>query len=1148
MPAEGRKKLKPYDYTVGIICCLTVERTALKFMLDEEHDRPSKLPGDKSIYTAGTIHGHNVVIASLPLGYTGTTPVATVAQCMEHSFPSLKLRLLVGIGGGVPSDEVDIRLGDVVVSAPKNTYGGVVQYDFGREKPDGLERKGFLCPPPSEWLQVLAEIMSDQDIYHAQGRNRITETISALTKISGFEQYNRPKVDVLFEANSHHVKGVKTCDKCDKIYIVPRPTRKKPDNPVIHCGLIASGNRVMEHGLERDRISKELGGVICFEMEAAGLMNEFRCIVIRGISDYADSHKQDIWQPYAAAVAAGFAKEMLSYFEPPAYDINDASYWDIAQWLSQSNSLQRQQDILDERTEGTGHWFLESTEFHDWTSGDKGNLWCYGIPGSGKTVLAATAMHHLGQYMVDETLTVAGTFCDYQERHQQTPSEIFASFVKQLIIHQEEHHLHLSKEVMELYVKHHRRQTRPKFREYQSVLESELRRYRRVFLIIDAVDELPTNEETTARFLDALTSLGTNINIMFTSRIFTPLPCLEGGSLVEVRADDNDVRTYLKLRMERIPQLRRLTQGKEDVRKDIVETLTKDCNGMFLLARLQLDIIAEKDSLMQVKKALNELPGSLHEVYEGNMQRIEKQSDGGQLAHRVLNWTCYAGRPLTEQELQHALSVEIESRLLHEDDLVHRDFASLCCGLISVDERGRSVRFVHRTAQEYIQSSTKPRVYEVQKYLAETCLAYLQLSAFSDGPCETTARLHSRFRDHPFYSYAVNYWGTHVCGREKDTCCLVRKVLLSKQNLASAAQAMGIPLPRQQDSRTKLLQSADLALWVVAHFALEGTIKWLLAQREASVNSQAVDGNTALHIAANKGHPSVVEVLLKKGANRAITNGNQRTPFEEAELGYRTATLSLSKDSAVFQTSLQSICSIISLDWQWRRQTSYFSNANDHIRMGSLVIMIIACILSYAINSYLPVMACMLEHSHWLADFSQHYARHLNTRALRPPFPEMEDKQDWEYITARYDHVMRLLTSPRSLRHWRWRGLLLICGIALISVTRHCLNYTDRPTELFNEIRTPLPADPHLLPLFIMALILPLATYNEPRARDIIWISAARLFLSLSMVLLGGFSLWCDNIGGWNDPVFTPTVTYISILLVSIMLVAVSLLATVKYG
>lgn len=58
--------------------------------------------------------------------------------------------------------------------------------------------------------------------------------------------------------------------------------------------------------------SSDLGDIICVEMEAAGLMDSFPCLVIRGICDYADSHKNKKWQPYAAATAAAYMKELLS--------------------------------------------------------------------------------------------------------------------------------------------------------------------------------------------------------------------------------------------------------------------------------------------------------------------------------------------------------------------------------------------------------------------------------------------------------------------------------------------------------------------------------------------------------------------------------------------------------------------------------------------------------------------------------------------------------------------------------------------------------------------------------------------------------------------------------------------------------------------
>jgi nucleoside phosphorylase len=84
----------------------------------------------------------------------------------------------------------------------------------------------------------------------------------------------------------------------------------------VHYRTIASGNQVIKDAAVRDKLSAELGGVLCFEVEAAGLMNSFPCLVVRGICDYADSHKNKQWQAYAAGTAAAYAKEVLSVIPP----------------------------------------------------------------------------------------------------------------------------------------------------------------------------------------------------------------------------------------------------------------------------------------------------------------------------------------------------------------------------------------------------------------------------------------------------------------------------------------------------------------------------------------------------------------------------------------------------------------------------------------------------------------------------------------------------------------------------------------------------------------------------------------------------------------------------------------------------------------
>ncbi|KNG83744.1 hypothetical protein ANOM_008494 [Aspergillus nomiae NRRL 13137] len=125
------------DYTVGWICALPLEMAAAKAMLDEVHPDLLSSPSDHNTYTLATIGCHNIVIVCLPSGVYGTIPPAIVASQMVSRFPSLRFSLMMGIGGGVPSRDTDIRLGDVVVSNPTKGFGGVVQYTTGKPSEGG---------------------------------------------------------------------------------------------------------------------------------------------------------------------------------------------------------------------------------------------------------------------------------------------------------------------------------------------------------------------------------------------------------------------------------------------------------------------------------------------------------------------------------------------------------------------------------------------------------------------------------------------------------------------------------------------------------------------------------------------------------------------------------------------------------------------------------------------------------------------------------------------------------------------------------------------------------------------------------------------------------------------------------------------------
>jgi nucleoside phosphorylase len=278
-------------------------------MLDEEHKDLEREANDENLYSLGSIGGYNVVIVCLPAGRIGNNPAAVVATQMRATFKKIRFGLMVGIGGGVPSAEVDIRLGDVVVSKPQQTFGGVVQYDFGKATPSGFERTGSLNSPPQILLSALAKVQSNK----LRGRSKVSEYLERLKHLSDF-RHEEAGPDILFKAGYDH-KGGHTCDGCS----TDKQEHRQPRNSqgvIVHYGTIASGNKVMKTATERDKVSAQLGGVLCFEMEAAGLMNSFPCLVIRGVCDYADSHKNKKWQPYAAGTAAAYAREVLLTIPP----------------------------------------------------------------------------------------------------------------------------------------------------------------------------------------------------------------------------------------------------------------------------------------------------------------------------------------------------------------------------------------------------------------------------------------------------------------------------------------------------------------------------------------------------------------------------------------------------------------------------------------------------------------------------------------------------------------------------------------------------------------------------------------------------------------------------------------------------------------
>ncbi|KAL7755650.1 hypothetical protein ACKLNR_014177 [Fusarium oxysporum f. sp. zingiberi] len=888
------KKLSHDDYTVGWICPLEVEQIAALEMLDEEHDRLPQPPTDHNVYTLGSIAGHNVVIAGLH--QPTNNAAAQVVTQMRTTFPQLKFGLLVGIGGGVPvmTDNGMIRLGDVVVSKPAGGHSGAVQYDQGRARAGHFERTGALAPPPDVLLNAA------QDLAAKRARSRtdpVKENIKRIDiTIRGLRgyKYPGPDQDHLYEADYIHLKPGVLCNDCgcDPLHRIKREADDEDNEPfvVVHRGNIACGELVVKNALLRDRLAREYG-LICFETEAAGALGAFPCIVIRGISDYADTHKNDQWHGYVSEAA-----EHDIHVVKIRQDEHDRQK--ILDWLTTVDYGPQQSDFIRRRQAGTGQWFLITPEFQVWLHTDQQTLFCPGIPGAGKTILTSVVVEELStRFGNNESVGVAYLYCNFWRQNEQKAQDLLANLLKQLT------------------------QTQP-------TLPSVAVTYLRVFIIIDALDECRVSDDDRRTFVAEVFSLQANCgaNIFATSR-FIPevMDYFKGSTSLEIRASDEDVRGYLNGHMSQLPAC----VGRSlDLQEEIKAKIVKAVDGMFLLAQLHFDSLIGKRSRKAICVALKSLSirskayeKAYDQAYESAMHRIEGQvADAKELAQEVLSWITCAKRPLTTTELLHALAVEVGEPELDEENLPDiDDIVSVCAGLVMVDKKSNITRLVHYTTQEYFERTRKDRFQSAQTDIARICATYLSFTTFESGFCQTDEEFEERLRLNRLYDYSSHNWGHHArealpsCQEVVDFLKCEAKVEASSQALMAANHRSGLNysqrFPRQitglhlaayfgvEDAARLLLESSSpnlkdsdnrTPLSYAAAKGCEAVVKLLLATDKVDVNSQDKDGRTPLSRAAANGHLNIIQALLAKDEDSSkIRDHYDGFPLERAAFNGR---------------------------------------------------------------------------------------------------------------------------------------------------------------------------------------------------------------------------------------------------------------------
>ncbi|KAK2805838.1 hypothetical protein FQN51_008612 [Onygenales sp. PD_10] len=934
----ARKALESSDfYTVGWISPLWFELAAAIAILDEHHNRPCNFVQpltDTNCYTWGKIGEHNVVIASLPGGEYGPTRAATTASNLMSTFPQIRFGLLVGIGAGIarPERGYDIRLGDVVVSYPEAGTGGVIQYDLGKAKPDQTwERNDPPTMPPLILLQALARLRA----YHELGQSRLPEFLEAMPRKKARTLNSSPpdsvyvhqgfENDRLFNSSYTHVSG-DGCGGCDEREEVQRDERGSTD-PEIHYGIIASGGTLFRDPARRDEIVKDIGEeCICFEMEAAGLMRHFPCLVIRGICDYADSHKNDRWQRYAAATAAAYGKELLGYV--PARDLQETQRaldflrsmgqeinkevratrselqeWKqsdesrkILSWLKDTDPGAQLSDFLGRRQAGTGIWFLNDDTFTAWlTGGQQRTLFCPGVPGAGKTIMASIVVDELyRRFQYDEDVGISFLFCNFGLRHIEKPKDMMAGILKQLVRKNDP----LPEAVKNLYDINERKGTRPLYDELSIALDSTLSRYSKTFIVADALDEA---DEAASQVLSTLMELQSrhHIRLLVTSRFVPEITAKFNNSpWLEIRANDDDVEKYVQ---DQIKQRLPYVAKDSELRTEVINKITKAVDGMFLLAYLHVDSLRGKTRPKAIKAAISKLQsgsGAYDRAYEIAMGRIEGHIDEQvKLAKQTLTWIVCAKRPLSAKAIQHALAVEIGESRFDPDNMPDIDEAiSLCVGLVTRDKKSDVVRLVHYTTQEYFERTRDRWLPEGHQYIATTCLTYLAFDAVRDvvliedspTPRERSKGLKVYMANQFLYDYSCRNWGHHARGHSV-LMPLIMHLLGDAVKVAACAWPLKMRLSNFIADEKKDAPGPPGGIFVAAYFGLDDVV---LAFLEADIgNARLKDqkGRTPLSFAATTGQDSTVELLLNRDADpnldahgyspllRAISNGHERT-------------------------------------------------------------------------------------------------------------------------------------------------------------------------------------------------------------------------------------------------------------------------------
>ncbi|KAF2116961.1 nucleoside phosphorylase domain-containing protein [Lophiotrema nucula] len=336
------------EFRVAVICAVGPEGRAVEkhFTKSWTVEEIGKDADDDNAYSLGCIG--NTLVVLVWMGEYGKTAAATAAKDLRYSFKHIRYAFVVGICGGVPTvhEGKEILLGDVIIST------GLQEYDRGKQYQDAYCPAGETTKTQKHMRAFLVKMGSSDDSKeelqtacadHLQRLLDKNDAYAAEARYPGWQEdllYQPTYVHKHRDATECHFCANSTeqcseardkacpelqCGKSPEHFVLRRRLQDQstPTCPSIHFGSVGSGDTVMKSGKHRDEIAAK-GKVIAFEMEGAAVCSAFKSTlvsteVIKGVCDYADSHKSKKWQKHAAATAAACTRAFLDKMRQEGY-------------------------------------------------------------------------------------------------------------------------------------------------------------------------------------------------------------------------------------------------------------------------------------------------------------------------------------------------------------------------------------------------------------------------------------------------------------------------------------------------------------------------------------------------------------------------------------------------------------------------------------------------------------------------------------------------------------------------------------------------------------------------------------------------------------------------------------------------------------